>query len=224
LSRLWIKICGVTRPQDAVAAVELGASAIGMVFFARSPRAMTLDAAYPILRELNRKIRVVALFVDPVAAEVRQVSGSGLFDMLQFHGDEPAAFCESFDLPYMKAIKVGQEQQENEPIAVSTLAKSELLLDKIRDYAGAEIILLDSFDKKVPGGTGKTFDWAVAAAVRRQCGVKLVLAGGLDPANVETAVAQVQPYGVDVSSGVEARHGIKDLQKMQRFVAGARGD
>jgi|TARA_B100000809_G_scaffold185862_1_gene184005 phosphoribosylanthranilate isomerase len=207
-----------------VAAVELGASAIGMVFFARSPRAMTLDAAYPILRELNRKIRVVALFVDPVAAEVRQVSGSGLFDMLQFHGDEPAAFCESFDLPYMKAIKVGQEQQENEPIAVSTLAKSELLLDKIRDYAGAEIILLDSFDKKVPGGTGKTFDWAVAAAVRRQCGVKLVLAGGLDPANVETAVAQVQPYGVDVSSGVEARHGIKDLQKMQRFVAGARGD
>ncbi len=207
-----------------MAAVELGASAIGMVFFARSPRAMTLDAAYPILRELNRKIRVVALFVDPVAAEVRQVSGSGLFDMLQFHGDEPAAFCESFDLPYMKAIKVGQEQQENEPIAVSTLAKSELLLDKIRDYAGAEIILLDSFDKKVPGGTGKTFDWAVAAAVRRQCGVKLVLAGGLDPANVETAVAQVQPYGVDVSSGVEARHGIKDLQKMQRFVAGARGD
>jgi phosphoribosylanthranilate isomerase len=207
-----------------VAAVELGASAIGMVFFARSPRAMTLDAAYPILRELNRKIKVVALFVDPVAAEVRQVSGSGLFDMLQFHGDEPAAFCESFDLPYMKAIKVGQEQQENEPIAVSTLAKSELLLDKIRDYAGAEIILLDSFDKKVPGGTGKTFDWAVAAAVRRQCGVKLVLAGGLDPANVETAVAQVQPYGVDVSSGVEARHGIKDLQKMQRFVAGARGD
>jgi phosphoribosylanthranilate isomerase len=207
-----------------VAAVELGASAIGMVFFARSPRAMTLDAAYPILRELNRKIKVVALFMDPVAAEVRQVSGSGLFDMLQFHGDEPAAFCESFDLPYMKAIKVGQEQQENEPIAVSTLAKSELLLDKIRDYAGAEIILLDSFDKKVPGGTGKTFDWAVAAAVRRQCGVKLVLAGGLDPANVETAVAQVQPYGVDVSSGVEARHGIKDLQKMQRFVAGARGD
>lgn len=207
-----------------MAAVELGASAIGMVFFARSPRAMTLDAAYPILRELNRKIKVVALFMDPVAAEVRQVSGSGLFDMLQFHGDEPAAFCESFDLPYMKAIKVGQEQQENEPIAVSTLAKSELLLDKIRDYAGAEIILLDSFDKKVPGGTGKTFDWAVAAAVRRQCGVKLVLAGGLDPANVETAVAQVQPYGVDVSSGVEARHGIKDLQKMQRFVAGARGD
>ena len=207
-----------------MAAVELGASAIGMVFFARSPRAMTLDAAYPILRELNRKIRVVALFVDPVAAELRQVSGSGLFDMLQFHGDEPAAFCESFDLPYMKAIKVGQEQQENEPIAVSTLAKSELLLDKIRDYAGAEIILLDSFDKKVPGGTGKTFDWAVAAAVRRQCGVKLVLAGGLDPANVETAVAQVQPYGVDVSSGVEARHGIKDLQKMQRFVAGARRD
>jgi len=207
-----------------VAAVELGASAIGMVFFARSPRAMTLDAAYPILRELNGKIRVVALFVDPVAAEVRQVSGSGLFDMLQFHGDEPAAFCESFDLPYMKAIKVGQEQQENEPIAVSTRAKSELLLDKIRDYAGAEMILLDSFDKKVPGGTGKTFDWAVAAAVRRQCGVKLVLAGGLDPANVETAVAQVQPYGVDVSSGVEARHGIKDLQKMQRFVAGARGD
>ncbi|MBV55385.1 MAG: phosphoribosylanthranilate isomerase [Gammaproteobacteria bacterium] len=224
MSRLWIKICGVTRPQDAVAAVELGASAIGMVFFARSPRAMTLDAAYPILRELNGKIRVVALFVDPVAAEVRQVSGSGLFDMLQFHGDEPAAFCESFDLPYMKAIKVGQEQQENEPIAVSTRAKSELLLDKIRDYAGAEMILLDSFDKKVPGGTGKTFDWAVAAAVRRQCGVKLVLAGGLDPANVETAVAQVQPYGVDVSSGVEARHGIKDLQKMQKFVAGARGD
>ncbi len=224
MSRLWIKICGVTRPQDAVAAVELGASAIGMVFFARSPRAMTLDAAYPILRELNRKIRVVALFVDPVAAEVRQVSGSGLFDMLQFHGDEPAAFCESFDLPYMKAIKVGQEQQENEPIAVSTRTKSELLLDKIRDYAGAEMILLDSFDKKVPGGTGKTFDWAVAAAVRRQCGVKLVLAGGLDPANVETAVAQVQPYGVDVSSGVEARHGIKDLQKMQKFVAGARGD
>ena len=205
-----------------MAAVELGASAIGMVFFARSPRAMTLDAAYPILRELNGKIRVVALFVDPVAAEVRQVSGSGLFDMLQFHGDEPAVFCESFGLPYMKAIKVGQEQQENEPIAVSTRAKSELLLDKIRDYAGAEMILLDSFDKKVPGGTGKTFDWAVAAAVRRQCGVKLVLAGGLDPANVETAVAQVLPYGVDVSSGVERERGTKDAGLIAAFCAAVR--
>ena len=224
MSRLWIKICGVTRPQDARAAADMGATAIGMVFFARSPRAMTREAAYPILRELGGQIKVVALFVDAAAAEVRQVSSSGLFHMLQFHGDEPAAFCESFDLPYMKVIKVGQGPQGDRPVAVSTPAKSEVLLDKIHDYAGAEMILLDSFDKKVPGGTGKTFDWAVAAAVRRECGVKLVLAGGLNPVNVATAVAQVQPYGVDVSSGVEASHGIKDLLKMQRFVAGARSD
>ena len=91
-----------------MAAADLGATAIGMVFFAPSPRAMTLDAAYPILRALGGQIKVVALFVDPDAAEVRQVSDSGLFHMLQFHGDEPGAFCESFDLPYMKAIKVGQ--------------------------------------------------------------------------------------------------------------------
>ena len=214
----------MTRQLDAVAAADLGASAIGMVFYARSPRAMTLDAAYPILRELSGQIQVVALFVNSAAAEVRQVAGSGLFHMLQFHGDEPAAFCESFDLPYMKAVKVGQGQQGTAPAAASTLAKSEVLLDKIRDYAGAEMILLDSYDKKVPGGSGRTFDWAVAAAVRRECGVRLVLAGGLNPVNVATAVAQVQPHGVDVSSGVEASHGIKDLLKMQRFVAGARGD
>lgn len=207
-----------------MAAADLGATAIGMVFFAPSPRAMTLDAAYPILRALGGQIKVVALFVDPDAAEVRQVSDSGLFHMLQFHGDEPAAFCESFDLPYMKAIKVGQGPQGDRPVAASARAKSEVLLDKIHDYAGAEMILLDSFDKKVSGGSGKTFDWAVAAAVRRECDVKLVLAGGLNPTNVATAVAQVRPYGVDVSSGVEASHGIKDLLKMQSFVAGARSD
>ena len=205
-----------------MAAADLGASAIGLVFFARSPRAMTLDAADPILRELSGQIQVVALFVNPAAAEVRPVADSGLFDMLQFHGDEPAAFCESFDLPYMKAIKVVQGPPDTVP--ASALAKSEVLLDKIRDHAGAEMILLDSYDKKVPGGSGKTFDWAVAAAVRRECGVRLVLAGGLNPVNVATAVAQVQPHGVDVSSGVEASHGIKDLLKMQRFIAGARGD
>lgn len=181
---------------------------------------MTLDRALPVLQGLRDQIRVVALFVDPTASAVRQVCRSGLFDMLQFHGDEPAAFCESFDLPYMKAIKVGEAHKGN--AAGRLLAKSEFLLDRLAAYPSAEMILLDSFDANMQGGTGKTFDWAVAATVCRKAHVKLVVAGGLNPDNVAKATTQIQPFGIDVSSGVEAAHGIKDLQKMRLFVEGAR--
>jgi phosphoribosylanthranilate isomerase len=218
LSKLWIKICGITRRQDALAAIDCGASAIGVVCFAASPRA--LGRAGPVLQDLSEQIRVVALFVDPTAEEVRQVCRSGLFNMLQFHGDESAAFCESFDLPYMKAIRVGEVLTGSG--AGEALSKTEFLLERVTDYATAEMILLDSFDANLPGGTGKTFDWALAATVRRETQVKLVVAGGLNPGNVAQATTQIQPFGIDVSSGVEAAHGIKDLLKMQLFVEEAR--
>lgn len=184
---------------------------------------MTMAAATPILRELAGQIEAVALFVDPTAEEVKRVSGSGLFDLLQFHGDETAAFCESFDLPYMKAIKLGEGREDSVMTGAPAPSKSPFpsLLDRISCFASAKMILLDGYDSNVPGGTGKTFDWAMAASASRECDAKLVVAGGLNPANVASAVEQLKPFGVDVSSGVEASHGIKDLLKMRLFVEGA---
>ncbi|MDP6653036.1 MAG: phosphoribosylanthranilate isomerase [Gammaproteobacteria bacterium] len=207
MSKLWIKICGITRQQDAMAVAEAGASALGLVFYQPSPRSVVTENMSSILEGLPDGIQVIALFVDPAADEVSGVVSTGLVDCLQFHGDESATFCGSFGLPYMKAIRVG---------AGLDLASA---FDR---YESAAMILLDRYDERVPGGTGMSFNWTEAEQIARTHGQKLVVAGGLHPDNVQQAVLRLKPFGVDVSSGVEAQPGIKDPDKIKSFIEGAR--
>ena len=190
-----------------MAAVELGADALGVMLYAGSSRAVRIDQLADILRGIPASTRVVAVFFDASRAEVEAAVDTGLINLLQFHGSESAEFCESFSVPYMKAFAVrpGHDLQQLIP-----------------RYRSAECILLDSYDPNSPGGTGKAFDWTLAHDLARDLDVKLVLAGGLSPDNIGAAIEEVQPFGVDVSSGVESGKGIKDLTKMKLFIEGAR--
>ena len=209
MSRLWIKICGITQKQDAVAAAQLGADAIGLVFYKQSPRSVTLSQASEISTGILPGLKIVGLFVNPEPSEVAEILESGLVDYLQFHGDESEEFCRRFGMPYLKAFKVRADRD---------------IVSDISNYSSADFILLDSFDKNIPGGTGKTFDWSMAAATNVNSGINLIMAGGLNSLNVRKAVEQVRPFGVDVSSGVERKPGVKDMEKMQVFIEEARGE
>lgn len=195
-----IKICGITRIEDALAAAAAGADAIGLVFYAPSPRAVLPAQAATILAALPPFITTVGLFVDADAAYVREVLRQVPLDLLQFHGDEDAAYCEQFERPYLKAVRVRADQD------LATVAAA---------WPSASGILLDSYKPGVPGGTGEVFDWALVPAERRW---NLVLAGGLSADNVAQAITEVQPWAVDVSGGVEAAKGIKDIEKINAFV------
>ena len=207
MSKLWIKICGITCNSDATAAADLGADAIGLVFYPRSPRAVTVDKVAGIVDGLTDRIDTVALFVDPTEEQVRDVLATNSISLLQFHGQEPEEFCKSFDVPYLKAVAVKD---------YASIAKV------IEDYPTARMILLDSYSKKAPGGTGITFDWKIAESVSAASAKKIVVAGGLNPENVQAAIQQINPFGIDVSSGVEKSHGMKDLSKLKAFIEGAR--
>lgn len=207
MQKTWIKICGITRALDATAAAELGADAIGVVLYPKSPRAVQLDDLASIVAGLPQRIEVVALFVDPEPDFVRSVLHTAAIDLLQFHGSESADFCEQFETPYMKALAVRSDSDLRVALA---------------PYASARYVLLDSYDPILPGGTGKTFDWARLKELSEQQQARLVLAGGLHPDNVAAAIETVHPFGVDVSSGVEASKGIKDHLKMKSFIQGVR--
>jgi phosphoribosylanthranilate isomerase len=201
--RTRIKICGITRPQDARAAAEAGADAIGLVFYPRSPRFLSVERALEIRDAVPPFVQVVALFVNPDAAQVAQVIGRVKPAILQFHGEETPRFCEEFGLPFIKAcrVKAGVD-----------------LLEYLRPFARAAAWLLDSHVEEY-GGVGERFDWSLAPAVRER---PLVLSGGLNAGNVAGAVRQVKPWGVDVSSGVESAKGIKNAAKIAAFVAEVR--
>ena len=199
-----IKICGITRVEDALAAVEHGADAIGLVFYEKSPRSVTAAKAAEILQALPPFVTTVGLFVDMPADEVREVLSCAPLDLLQFHGDESAEHCQSFDRPYIKALRV---------------RAGDDLQALMAPYAQARGVLLDTFVEGVPGGTGAAFDWSLAP---KNSSVPIILAGGLTADNVAQAVAQVQPYAVDVSGGVELAKGIKDAAKIRAFVQAAR--
>ncbi|PCI76220.1 MAG: phosphoribosylanthranilate isomerase [SAR86 cluster bacterium] len=207
MQKTWTKICGITRAQDAIAAAELGADAIGVNFYPKSPRAISVADLPNLVKGLPERVAVVALFVNPTSELVREVMGTGAVDLLQFHGEESAEFCEQFEMPYMKVVAVKADSD----------LKSELA-----KYESAQYILLDSFDPILLGGTGKTFDWSKVKELTEQQQGRLILAGGLAPANVREAIEIVQPFGVDVSSGVEASKGIKDSNKMKLFIEGVR--
>lgn len=190
-----------------MAAAQLGADAIGVVLYAPSPRAIAVTAIAEIFADVDSRVARVALFVDPDPQLVEASLSSGIINLLQFHGNEDQAFCASFGVPYMKAIRVQTVEQARNEIAA---------------HEKAEMILLDKYQRDVPGGTGKTFDWEMAAAIVQSSSQPVVLAGGLNADNVGDAIAQVNPFGVDVSSGVEDSHGIKDLEKLERFINAAK--
>lgn len=195
-----VKICGFTQPADAVAAAQLGVDAVGLVFYAASPRVVNIRQAQAIQRVLPPFVTVVGLFVDAGPDFIRSVLESVPLDVLQFHGDEKAAECEGYGRPYIKAIR---------------MRPGEDILKVSENYAGAQGLLLDTYLPHVPGGTGQPFDWnQVPVGIKKP----LILAGGLNPANVVAAILSVNPYGVDVSGGVESIQSKKDHDLMRRFM------
>lgn len=199
--RTRIKFCGITRAEDARLAAALGVDALGFVFVPGSPRCLTLHAAAAIRAQLPPLLSVVTLLQNPNSDEVWETIDAMQPHLLQFHGEETAQFCSSFGVPYLKAVAMRGLQRPLAEVAA--------------DYADAAALLLDGHAAGELGGQGKTFDWAsIAAGVK----IPLILAGGLNPENVATAVRTARPYAVDVSSGIESKPGIKDSGKMEAFV------
>jgi len=196
-----IKICGITRVEDALAAAEAGADAIGLVFYKQSPRAVTVQQAQQIIAALPPFITTVGLFVNSSRSELNEILDAVPLDLLQFHGDERAAECESYQRPYLKALRV---------------KAGDDVRAEIDSYPSAAGILLDTYVAGVPGGTGEPFDWSLVPA---DASKPIVLAGGLSPDNVGEAISRVRPYAVDVSGGVEQGKGIKDAEKIRAFIA-----
>lgn len=203
LHRTRIKICGITRREDARAAVELGADALGLVFYAASPRHVSIEQAWDIARIVPPFVTLVGLFVNESKLAVRRVMEAAPIQLLQFHGDEEESYCRSFHVPYIKAARVRPG------------------LDLVKyscQYPSAQGMLLDAFVEGY-GGSGRTFDWSLIPSGLPK---PLILSGGLDPGNVAHAVRTVRPWAVDVSSGVESAKGIKDAARIAAFISGVR--
>jgi phosphoribosylanthranilate isomerase len=205
MSAVRSKICGITRIEDALAAVEAGADAIGFVFYAKSPRAVTAQQAKAIIAALPPFISTVGLFVNASACELNETLDAVPLDLLQFHGDETPEQCEGYHRPFIKALRV----KAGDDIEAAC-----------KLYSKASGILLDTYVEGVPGGTGETFDWAL---IPKGLSKPVILAGGLSSANVAQAIAQVRPYAVDVSGGVEKSKGIKDHEKIRAFMSAVHG-
>ena len=198
--RTRVKICGITRVQDALEAVRCGADAIGLVFYAASPRHVSVQQAQQIVAALPPFISVVALFVNAMPAEIEAVLSQVRIDIVQFHGDETAADCERIKLPYFKAIRVKSDTN---------------LLQCALDFTSANALLLDTYSEAAYGGTGHVFDWDL---IPKNMTKPLILAGGLIAENVGLAIQKVKPYAVDISGGVEVSKGIKDANKIAAFM------
>ena len=198
--RTRIKICGITRIEDALAAAQAGADAIGLVFDPKSPRCVDVKQAVSIVRALPPYITVVGLFVDATPQFIHDVLNRVNLDLLQFHGAETPEYCRAFSKPYVKAIRMSPDVD---------------LHAEERRFPEAAGLLLDTFSPAASGGTGETFDWG---RVPRDLKKPVILAGGLTPGNVVDAIRRVRPYAVDVSSGVEQSKGIKDVKKISVFI------
>ncbi|MDH3287802.1 MAG: phosphoribosylanthranilate isomerase [Betaproteobacteria bacterium] len=199
-----VKICGITRLEDALAAARAGAHAVGFVFYAASPRCVTPAKAAEIMRALPPFVTTVGLFVNATVEEVRAALVEAPVELLQFHGDETPEFCRQFGRPYVKAVRMGPGVD---------------LLQYVRAYHDAKALLLDTFVEGLQGGSGVTFDWSL---IPRDLALPVILSGGLTAENVTDAVRRVRPLAVDVSSGVESAKGIKDASKMAVFMKGVR--
>lgn len=204
--RTRIKICGITRQQDALEAARLGVDAIGLVFYAPSPRNVSPEQAQVITVALPPFVSIVALFVNPAVEFVQEVIRKVHPSVLQFHGDETAEFCQQFGVPYIKVLPAAEQFD---------IHAAE------KQFASAQALLLDTPHPNLYGGTGQAFDWS---RFPKAAAKPLILAGGLTPENVADAIKQTHAYAVDVSGGVEQQKGIKDPARMAAFVEGvARG-
>lgn len=198
--RTRVKICGITNVEDALSAVKFGADALGLVFYAPSPRAVTLEQAKEISAAVPAFVTMVGLFVNAEKTEIENIVSEVGIDLIQFHGDELPAFCRQFNRPYIKAVRV----------------KPDTNLVQYADvFSDAKALLLDAYTEGVPGGTGKSFDWDL---IPHHLAKPIILAGGLSAENVAQAIERVKPYAVDVSGGVERAKGLKDVKKIQEFM------
>ncbi|MHB1358261.1 MAG: phosphoribosylanthranilate isomerase [Rhodocyclaceae bacterium] len=203
MGRTRIKICGITRAMDLDAALQAGVDAVGFVFYPPSPRALSVEVAADLVRRVPPFVTRVGLFVNAEPASVQETLVALPIDLLQFHGEEDAQYCEQFGLPYLKAARVRPELD---------------LLEFARAYPSAQGLLLDAWVEAY-GGVGQSFDWSL---IPRDLPLPMVLSGGLHAGNVAEAVAKIHPWAVDVSSGVESAKGIKDADKIAAFVAAVR--
>ena len=199
-NRTRVKICGITSVKDAISAVNAGADAIGLVFYAASPRFVTIAQAQQIVAVMPPFVSVVALFVNASTAEIEAVLAQVRIDMVQFHGDETPTDCAQIKLPYYKAIRVKADTN---------------LLQYALEFKHAKALLLDTYSEAAFGGTGQVFDWAL---IPKNLTKPVILAGGLVPENVHLAIQQVRPYAVDVSGGVEQSKGVKEPAKIAAFM------
>ena len=204
MPRTRIKICGLTRVEDARFAAESGADAIGLVFYAASPRAVSIDVARTICNAMPPFVSTVALFVNASRDMVFETIEAVRPSLLQFHGDEKEPYCAQFRLPYLKAVRVDGRMGPDD------------LLECEAQFFSAQGLLLDTLAPNMFGGSGETFDWNIIPGA--MCG-RIVLSGGLSPLNVAEAVKKIRPLAVDVSSGVETvEKGIKDHRKIAQFI------
>ena len=194
------KICGITREEDVLNATARGTDALGLVFYEKSPRHVTLQLAAQLAAAIPPFVTLVGLFVNPSADEVREALRHVPLDLLQFHGEEEPEFCAQFGRPYLKAVRVKPRVD---------------LVQCAARYKSAQGLLLDAFVEGTHGGTGAAYDWAL---IPHDLALPVILSGGLHSGNVAQAIRQVRPYAVDVSSGVETAKGIKDAAKIAAFI------
>jgi len=198
--RTRVKICGITRADDAMVAADAGADAIGLVFYPPSPRHVEIARAEEILRVVPSFVTTVALFVNADSSTIAEVVSATGIDLLQFHGDETPEFCGAQGRPWLRALRMRPDID---------------LASEAQQYAQARGLLLDAYRPGLPGGTGETFEWS---RVPEELGRRVIVAGGLDPGNVGQAIRALRPHAVDVSGGVEAGKGIKDPGKIRNFI------
>ena len=199
---VFVKVCGLTRLTDALHAVQQGATAVGFVFWPGSPRYVTPDRAAEIIAELPSSVMAVGVFVNETTDGIRRIAAHAGLSAVQLHGDEPPAYAEAIAWPVLRSVTL------------------ESAADACEAWPAETTLLLDAADPERRGGTGEVIDWAGAADVARQR--RIVLAGGLTPANVADAIRIVRPFGVDVSSGVEDSPGVKSFEKVTQFLVNAR--
>ena len=199
-NRTRVKICGITNVKDAISAVNAGADAIGLVFYAPSPRFVSIEQAQQIVAAMPPFVSVVALFVNALPRRIKTVLAQVRIDIVQFHGDETRGDCEQIKLPYYKAIRVKADTN---------------LLQYEAEFSSAKALLLDTHSDAAFGGTGQVFDWGL---IPQNLTKPVILAGGLTAENVALGIKQVRPYAVDVSGGVEQSKGVKDVAKIAAFM------
>ena len=202
--RVRAKICGITNWEDARGAVELGADALGFVFYPESPRYVSPSRVRDIVAKLPPFVAPVGVFVDEIEQRVEDILAETGIQVIQLHGDEPPHYCEGFDAKVVKAFRV---QEDFDPVQLGAYT--------------VDAYLLDAYDERRMGGTGRTFNWDLALPAKGYG--KIILSGGLNPDNVERAIESVRPYAVDVSSGVEREPGRKDPEKLRAFMLAVRG-